>query len=101
MTHFDLFVISVLRALVEVALMALLGQGLLALLAGSRRHDNTMYKLFLIITAPVLKVVRKVTPPQVIDRHLPYVAFALLFWCWIGLAYLKRLYCENNMLQCF
>jgi len=49
----------------------------------------------------VLKVVRKVTPPQVIDRHLPYVAFALLFWCWIGLAYLKRLYCENNMLQCF
>ena len=74
---------------------------LLALLAGSRRHDNTMYKLFLIVTAPVLKVVRKVTPPQVIDRHLPFVAFALLFWLWIGLAYLKRLYCEANLLQCF
>jgi hypothetical protein len=24
-----------------------------------------------------------------------------LFWLWIGLAYLKRLYCEANMLQCF
>ena len=101
MSHPELLVLGVLRALAEVAMLFLLGQGLLALLAGSRRHDNTMYKLFLIITAPVLKIVRKVTPPQVIDRHLPYVAFALLFWCWIGLAYLKRLYCENNMLQCF
>ncbi|MCZ7655045.1 MAG: hypothetical protein M5R42_13360 [Rhodocyclaceae bacterium] len=35
MTHIDLFIVSVLRALVEVALLALLGQGLLALLAGA------------------------------------------------------------------
>ena len=26
---------------------------------------------------------------------------ALLFWCWIGLAYLKKLYCDANLLQCF
>ena len=38
---------------------------------------------------------------QIIDRHLPLVAFAVLFWAWIALAYLKRLYCEANMLQCF
>ena len=101
MSHPELLILGVLRALVEVAGLFLLGQGLLALLAGSRRHDNTMYKLFLIITGPVLKAVRVVTPPQVIDKHLPFVAFALLFWCWIGLAYLTRLYCEANMLQCF
>lgn len=101
MSHPELLVLGVLRALVEVAMLFLLGQGLLALLAGSRRHTNTMYKLFVIVTAPVLKAVRKVSPPQIIDKHLPFVAFFLLFWLWIGLAYLKRLYCDANMLQCF
>lgn len=101
MNHPELLILGVLRALAEVSLLFLLGQGLLALLAGRRRDTNTIYKLFLIVTRPVLKVIRKITPPQVIDRHLPFVAFAVLFWCWIGLAYLKKLYCESNMLQCF
>ncbi len=101
MSHPELLVLGVLRALVEVSMLFLLGQGLLALLAGSRRHDNTMYKLFVIVTAPVLKAMRKMTPRQIIDKHIPYIAFALLFWLWIALAYLKKLYCEANLLQCF
>jgi hypothetical protein len=101
MSHPELLILSVLRALVEVSMLFLLGQGLLALLAGSRRHNNTMYKLFVIVTAPVLTVMRKVTPRQIIDRHLPFVAFAVLFWCWIGLAWLKQSYCQAQQLQCF
>lgn len=101
MSHPELLILGVLRALAEVAMLFLLGQGLLALLAGSRRHTNTMYKLFVIVTAPVLKAARKITPRQIIDKHLPFVAFAVLFWLWIALAYLKRLYCEANLLQCF
>ena len=93
--------IGVLRALVEVAMLFLLGQGLLALLAGSRRHNNTMYKLFLIITGPVVKFVRKITPRLIIDRHVPVVAFFLLFWLWLALAYWKKLYCDQYLLQCF
>jgi hypothetical protein len=30
-----------------------------------------MYKLFLIVTGPVVKAMRRVTPRQVIDRHMP------------------------------
>jgi len=101
MSHPELFFLGVLRALVEVALLFLLGQGLLALLAGRRRHDNTIYKLFLIVTSPVLKAARRITPRQIIDRHLPFVAFAVLFWIWIALAWLKKLYCDTNLLQCF
>ena len=101
MTHPELLVLGVLRALVEVSLLFLLGQGLLALLAGSRRHTNTIYQLFVIVTKPVLKIVRKISPPQVIEKHLPFVAFFVLFWCWIGLAYLKKSYCEAHLLQCF
>ncbi len=101
MSHPELLIIGVLRALVEVSMLFLLGQGLLALLAGSRRHNNIMYKLFVIVTAPVLKAMRKVTPRQIIDKHLPFIAFAVLFWLWIALAYLKKLYCDANLLQCF
>jgi hypothetical protein len=101
MSHPELLILGVLRALVEVSMLFLLGQGLLALLAGSRRHDNTMYKLFVIVTAPVLKAMRKVTPRQIIDKHVPFIAFAVLFWLWIALAYLKKLYCDANLLQCF
>jgi hypothetical protein len=101
MSHPELLILGVLRALVEVSMLFLLGQGLLALLAGSRRHDNTMYKLFVIVTAPVLKAMRKVTPRQIIDKHVPFIAFAVLFWLWIALAYLKKLYCDVNLLQCF
>lgn len=101
MTHPELFILGVLRALVEVSLLFLLGQGLLGLLAGNRRHNNAIYRLFVIVTSPVLKAVRKISPPQVIDKHLPFVAFFLLFWLWIGLAYLKKSYCDANLLQCF
>jgi len=101
MTHPELLVIGILRALVEVALLFLVGQGILALLAGNRRHNNVVYKLFVLVTSPVLRMVRIISPPQVIDKHLPFVAFFVLFWCWIGLAWLKRTYCEANLLQCF
>jgi hypothetical protein len=101
MSHPELLILGVLRALAEVSMLFLLGQGLLALLAGGRRHDNTIYKLFVIVTAPILKTMRKVTPPQIIDKHLPFIAFAVLFWLWIALAWLKQLYCETNFLQCY
>lgn len=101
MTHPELLIIGILRALVEVALLFLIGQGILALLAGGRRHTNIVYKFFLIVTQPVMKIVRFIAPPQILDKHLPFVAFFVLFWCWIGLAYLKKVYCEANLLQCF
>jgi hypothetical protein len=101
MTHPELLILGVLRALVEVAMLFLIGQGILALLAGSRRHSNVVYKLFVIVTQPVMKAVRFIAPPQIIDKHLPFVAFFVLFWLWIGLAWLKQTYCEANLLQCF
>lgn len=90
MANPDLFILSILRALVEVALLALLGQGAVALLAGSRRQTNPVYQLFAVITKPVIRLVRWLTPRAIIDRHLPFVAFFLLFWLWIFLAWAKR-----------
>jgi hypothetical protein len=91
MASTELLLLGVLRALVEVALLALLGQGLLALLAGARRDTNPIYMLFKIVTKPAIVAARWITPKLVIDKHIPFVAFFLLFWLWIFLAYAKQL----------
>lgn len=100
MSHVDVFLIGAMRAVVEVALLALLGQGVLALLAGAGRANNPIYRLFRIVTAPALKAARHVTPRRVMDKHLPFVAFLLLFWLWLALAWIKRSLCQINGLVC-
>jgi hypothetical protein len=86
-----LFVISALRAIVEAAGLFLLAQGFLYLLAGQGRDRNVVFQLFRLLTAPVIRLVRFITPPVIVDRHVPVVAFFLLFWLWIALAYVRRL----------
>lgn len=96
----ELLLVSVLRVLVEVAGFALLGQGVLALLAGKHRHNNLFYKILQTVTAPVVKAVRRVTPRVILDAHVPMVTFFLLFWLWIILAVAKRHLCGLNGLVC-
>lgn len=100
MANPEILIISILRALTEVALLTLLGQGLLAALAGSKRATNPIYQLFQIVTKPVLQLMSLITPRLIMDKHLPFVAFFLLFWLWIALAVLKRHYCALQGLAC-
>lgn len=92
--------ISILRVLVEVAGWALIGQGILAVFAGAARQQNLVYKLFQIITGPVVKAVRFITPRFIVDAHVPLIAFFLLFWIWIALAAWKQRLCVLNHLAC-
>lgn len=96
----DLLLVSVLRALVEVAGFALLGQGALALLAGKHRHANMFYGILRTVTGPVVKAVRFITPRLILDAHIPLVTFFLLFWLWVILAMAKRYLCALHGLQC-
>ena len=72
-----------LKAIVEVAGCAYIGQALLAAFAGNRRHENVVYQIFKILTNPVDKSVRFVMPRFVPDRHIPFVSFGILIWMWI------------------
>ncbi|MEW5771301.1 MAG: hypothetical protein AB1831_13170 [Pseudomonadota bacterium] len=96
----DLLLVSILRTLVEVAGFALLGQGALAALAGRQRDGNVFYRVLQIVTRPVVRAVRLITPRLVIDAHIPFLAFFLLFWLWIALALAKRFLCASHGLQC-
>lgn len=93
MSPLDIFAVSVLRALVELALLTLLGQGILALLAGRRRATNPIYVFFQILTGPAIRLTRRLAPKAILDRHIPFVAFFLALWLWLLLAYVKHLLC--------
>lgn len=100
MVQFDLFLVRALRAIVEVAGLALLGQGLLAVLAGKARQQNFVYQLFQVVTRPVIRAVRFITPRFILDRHLPLVSFFVLLWLWIALAFAKRFLCTLHGASC-
>lgn len=96
----DLLVITILRALVEVALLALIGQGILAVLAGKYRDQNLFYRILRLVASPAVRITRFLTPRVILDAHVPWVAFFLLLWLWIGLAVAKRHLCGLHQLAC-
>jgi uncharacterized protein YggT (Ycf19 family) len=61
-----------------IALLALLGQGILYVLAGARRESNFFYKLLQVLSKPFTVPVRKLTPRLVGDSQVPVVTFLLL-----------------------
>ena len=96
----ELFAVTALRALVEIAGCFMLGQGLLYVLAGRKRHENFVYQLFSILTRPVFRLTRAITPRLVRDEHIPVAAFLLLLGLWIGLGIAKRYVCVSQALAC-
>jgi len=96
----DLILVQMARVLVEIAVFALLGRGVLALLAGQHRHDNLFYKILETITRPAVRAVRGLAPRCIIDAHIPMLTFFLLFWLWIALAIAKRHLCGMHGLAC-
>jgi len=73
-----LTLLNILQLVFYIALLALVGQGALHVLAGPRRDSNFFYRLLQVISKPFTVPVRWITPRQVDDRHVPVVTFLLL-----------------------
>ncbi len=78
-----LVLVSSIKLVAEIALMALIGQFLLGLLAGAKRDSNLFYGVLDVLTRPFVKLTRLITPRVVLDRHVPLAAFFLLALIWI------------------
>ena len=89
-----LTLILALKAVVEVAAMAVLGRSLLGLLVGSRRESNLAYQLLHAVASPALRLARLLSPRLVIERHLPLVALLLLGFAWIAVTGWKISHCR-------
>ena len=93
-----LMLLDIVKALLEVAGLALLGQGLLFLFAGSKRQGNVVYQGLSVVTRPVLRLTRFVTPRVVLDRHLGLVAFLLVALAWFFVLVEKQSVCTEGAL---
>lgn len=74
---------SLIKLIAEIALMALLGQWVLGLLAGAKKQQNLFYQILEIVGRPFVSLARLITPKMVLDRHVPVVAFLLLLFTWL------------------
>lgn len=93
--------LNLLQLVLYIALLALLGQGLLYVLAGSKRDTNVFYQLLKIVSKPFTVLVRRVTPAKVADRHVPIVTFGLLLIVYFVVTFEKINYCVGlNMVGC-
>jgi hypothetical protein len=87
------FLMVIVKAIIEIAALALLGQFIVGIFAWGRRGDNVVYRVFQTVTSPFTWVARKVSPRLVLDQHIPLVAFLLLFFAWIVVVFQLRASC--------
>lgn len=88
-----LFFVTTVKLIAEIALLALLGQWVLGLLAGAHRHTNFFYQILQILGSPFVALARLASPKFVVERHLPLVAFLLLVFLWMAVTILKIRIC--------
>ena len=96
----EILLLTIARALVEVAGMMFLGQGVLWLFGPKGRDGNFVYDHFKLGTRPIVKATRVITPRFVHDAHIGMVSFILLVWLWLALAFAKRYLCVTQGIQC-
>jgi hypothetical protein len=70
--------LSAVQLVFYIALLAMLGQGVLHLLAGTNRHQNFFYSLLRIVSRSFTADVRRVVTRQVPDSLVPARTFFLL-----------------------
>lgn len=83
----ELLLVVIAKALVELAAMFLVGRGLLWVLAGRKRGNNLFYQIFCIVTDPILRAARFITPRMIVDAHIPVVAALLVLWIWLAIVF--------------
>jgi hypothetical protein len=92
-----LMVVVLFKALLEVAGLALLGQGVLYVLSGAGREQNFFYRLLKLIGSPAVKVTRIITPRRLLpDNYVTVAAFFLVAGLWLAMTLMKIDLCHDN-----
>lgn len=94
-----LLLITAIKLLTEIAFLALVGRWAVGLLAGARRETNPIYQMLGIVTRPVERLTRWISPRQVLDRHIPLAAGLLMLSTWMVSTALKIQTCVEVGVQ--
>jgi hypothetical protein len=84
------FLISALRAIVELLGLCLAGQGILYVIAGRQRTGNRIYQLLELITKAPRQIVGLILPRSASGAVIGFSSFAILLILWLGLAFVRK-----------
>jgi hypothetical protein len=84
-----LLLLVILKGVVELSLMFIVGRAVLGVLAGAGRQHNFFWQILDIASRPALWLTRRISPKQVLDRHIPLAAASWLLFAWVLLVALK------------
>jgi cytochrome b561 len=79
--------LSLVQLILYIPMLALAGQGALYVLAGPKRDSNFFYRLLQLLSKPFTVVVRRLTPRQVADHHVPIVTFFLVLIVYVVVSF--------------
>ena len=85
-----LFAWRLAKLVLEIALLALLGQGVVSFLIRATGQDpkaNLFHRVLVAISSPFTWLVRRITPPFIAERHVPLATFALLLVCYAAVLF--------------
>jgi len=91
--------LNVTQLILYIGLLALLGQGLLFVLAGQNRDRNIFYQIFQILNKPWLFIARKLTPASILPKHIPLVAFLVMSVLYVYVTLAKIEHCISIAMQ--
>lgn len=93
--------LNIAQLLLYIGLLALVGQGLLFLIAGRHREGNLFYQLFQVLNRPWMGIARLISPARVDARHHGWVAFFVTSVLYIAVTLAKIEHCVSvGMEQC-
>ena len=88
-----LLFLNIAQLVLYIGALGLIGQGLLYVLAGQKRDTNLFYQLIGIINKPWTLIARFISPKQIIDRQIPFVAFCIVGVLYIAVTLAKIEHC--------
>ena len=95
-----LTLVVILKTLIAVAGLALVGQGILYVLAGAGRETNVFYRMLRMIVSPVIWLVRRITPRKFVpDAYIGFAAFFLLAGIYLAVLLEQRDLCMADLQQ--
>jgi len=86
----SLFLISALRAIIEMLGLCLIGQAFLYVIAGRERAGNRIYLLFTLITKAPRRIVATLLPRSASDVLIGTLTFVIVLILWLGLAFVRK-----------
>jgi hypothetical protein len=90
-----LLFLNIAQLILYIGGLALMGQGLLFVLSGQKRETNFVYQLFQILNKPWTGLARFISPKQIADQQIPFVAFCILAILYIAVTLAKIELCVS------